>query len=62
MKHRHTNIILSLFSIPFVIKCAAKFLKIGLHIQGITVFKIFIWVGISAVIWSQISFYGDANT
>ena len=30
MKHHHTNIILSLFSIPFVLKCAAKILKLGL--------------------------------
>ena len=29
MKHHHTNIIVSLFSIPFVLKWAAKSLKIG---------------------------------
>ena len=28
MRHPHTNIILSLFSIPLVLKCAAKILKI----------------------------------
>ena len=33
MKHTHTNIILSLFSIPLVLKCAAKMLKIGLQIK-----------------------------
>ena len=34
MKHPHTNIILSLFSNPFVLKCAAKKLKIGLQIKN----------------------------
>ena len=29
MKHHHINVILSLFSIPFVLKCAANILKIG---------------------------------
>ena len=29
MKHHYTNIIVSLFSILFVLKCAAKLLKIG---------------------------------
>ena len=33
IKPHHTNIILSLFSIPFVLKCAAKSLKVGLHIE-----------------------------
>ena len=33
MRHPHTNIILSLFSIPLVLKCAAKFLKIGSQIK-----------------------------
>ena len=33
MNHRHTNIILSLFSIPFVLKCGAKHLKIGLQLK-----------------------------
>ena len=33
MEHRHTNIILPLFNIPFVLKCAAKILKIGLRIR-----------------------------
>ena len=31
--HPHTNIILSLFSIPLVLKYAAKILKIGLQIK-----------------------------
>ena len=31
--HPHTNIILSWFSIPLVLKCAAKILKIGLQIK-----------------------------
>ena len=31
--HPHSNIILSLFSIPLVWKCAAKMLKIGLQIK-----------------------------
>ena len=29
MTHPHSNIMLSLFSIPLVLKCAAKILKIG---------------------------------
>ena len=29
----HSNIVLSLFSIPLVLKCAAKNLKIGLQIK-----------------------------
>ena len=33
MKHNHTNIILSSFSIPFVLKGAARILKIGLQIE-----------------------------
>ena len=33
MKHHRANIILSVFSIPFVLKCAAKILKIGLQIK-----------------------------
>ena len=33
MTHPHSNIILSLFSIPLVLKCAAKILKIGLQIK-----------------------------
>ena len=33
MTHPHLNIILSLFSIPLVLKCAAKILKIGLKIK-----------------------------
>ena len=35
MKHPHTNIILSLSNIHFVLKCAAKSLKIGLLIQNL---------------------------
>ena len=35
MTHPHSNIVLSLFSIPLVLKCAAKFLKIGLQIKKI---------------------------
>ena len=33
MEHLQTNIILSLFRIPLVLKCAAKSLKIGLQIK-----------------------------
>ena len=33
VNHPHTNIILSWFSIPLVLKCAAKSLKIGLQIK-----------------------------
>ena len=33
MRHPHTNTILSLFSIPLVLKCSAKFLKIDSHIK-----------------------------
>ena len=33
MTRPHSNIILSLFSIPLVLKCAAKILKIGLQIN-----------------------------
>ena len=33
VNHLHTNIILSSFSIPFVLKCAANILKIGLQIH-----------------------------
>ena len=33
VNHPHTNITLSLFSIPLVLKCAAKSLKIGLQIK-----------------------------
>ena len=33
MKRPHTNIILSLFSIHVVLKCAAKVRKIGLQIK-----------------------------
>ena len=33
MKYPHTSIILSWFSIPLVLKCAAKILKIGLQIK-----------------------------
>ena len=33
MTHPHSNIILSLFSISLVLKCAAKILKIGLKIK-----------------------------
>ena len=33
VNHPHTNIILSWFSIPLVLKCAAKILKIGLQIN-----------------------------
>ena len=33
VKHPHTNVILSWFSIPLVLKCAAKILKIGLQIK-----------------------------
>ena len=33
MKHPHTNIILSRFRIPLVLKCAANILKIGLQIK-----------------------------
>ena len=32
----------------------------GIYIKGITVFKIFIWGGISSDIQSEIYFYGDA--
>ena len=31
------------------------------YIKGITVFKIFIWGGISSDIRSEIKFYGDAR-
>ena len=31
MTHPHLDIILSLFSIPLVLKCVAKILKIDLH-------------------------------
>ena len=33
MTHPHSNIILSLFSIPLVLKCAAKILKIGSQVK-----------------------------
>ena len=33
MIHPHSNIILPLFSIPLVLKCAAKILKIDLQIK-----------------------------
>ena len=33
VNHPHTNIILSWFSIPLVLKCVAKILKIGLQIK-----------------------------
>ena len=33
VNHSHINVILSRFSIPLVLKCAAKILKIGLQIQ-----------------------------
>ena len=33
MTHPHSNIIASLFNIPFVLKCAAKILKISLQIK-----------------------------
>ena len=33
MKHHYTDIILSLFGIPFVLKCAVKSLKICLQIN-----------------------------
>ena len=33
MNHPHTNISLSWFSIPLVLKCAAKILNIGLQIE-----------------------------
>ena len=33
MTHPHSNIILSLFSIPLVLKCAAKIFNIGLQIK-----------------------------
>ena len=33
MTHPHSNMILSLFCIPLVLKCAAKILKIGLQIN-----------------------------
>ena len=33
VNHPHTNIIISLFSIPLVLKCATKILKIGLQIK-----------------------------
>ena len=33
VNHPHTIIILSWFSIPLVLKCAAKILKIGLQIK-----------------------------
>ena len=33
MTYPHSNIILSLFSIPLVLKCAAKSLEIGLQIK-----------------------------
>ena len=29
--------------------------------MGIAIFKIFIWGGISSVIWSEITFYGSAD-
>ena len=29
--------------------------------MGITIFKMFIWGGISSVIWSEITFYGSAE-
>ena len=32
-----------------------------LSLRGITVFKIFIWVGMSLYIRSEIKFYGDAR-
>ena len=41
IKHPHTNIILSLFSIPFVLKCATKFLKIGLQVKDLTSKNVF---------------------
>ena len=44
VNHPHTNIILSWFSIPLVLKCAAKILKIGLQIKILRP-KIF-WIGI----------------
>ena len=34
MKHSHINIILSLYSIPLVLKCTSKSLKIGLQIKN----------------------------
>ena len=33
VNHPYINIIISLFSIPLVLKCAAKSLKIGLQIK-----------------------------
>ena len=33
VNHSYTNIVLSWFSIPLVLKCAAKILKIGLQIN-----------------------------
>ena len=41
VKHPHTNIILSLFSIPLVLKCAAKILKISLQINILTSKNVF---------------------
>ena len=35
LKHHNTNTVLSLFSIPFVLKCAAKILKVGLQIKKV---------------------------
>ena len=29
--------------------------------MGITIFKMFIWGGVSSVIWSEITFYGSAD-
>ena len=35
------NIILSLFTIPFVLKCATKILKIGLQVKDLTSKNVF---------------------
>ena len=41
LNHPHTNIILSWFSIPLVLKCAAKNLNIGLQIKKLTSKNVF---------------------
>ena len=45
---------------PFIKKNVLTFLFL-IKIYGITVFKIFIWGGISSDIRSEIKFYGDAR-
>ena len=60
MKHPHINFILSLHSIPLVLKCATKIVKIGLQITINTpkIFNFGFWqiCGLYSNVWTLVSF------